>query len=123
MGFVTHHEVKQRLVGDQMRAMVVSEFSMGDVVSPRFRVVPTEDLEVRFDFLVYSFNFSIQLRVVGHGEGEVVFHELSKFASKGRCELGALVGYDFVVEAKAEVDFVEKECSDSFGSNVFLCGT
>ena len=30
MGFVSHHEVKQRLVGDGMGVVVVCEFSMGD---------------------------------------------------------------------------------------------
>ena len=61
--------------------------------------------------------------MVGSGEGEVIFQEFSEFSSEGRCELGASVGYDFVIEAKAEVDFVEKECSNSFGGNVFLHGT
>ena len=37
----------------------MSEFSVGDVVGPRSRVVPTEDLEVRFNFLVYLFSFSV----------------------------------------------------------------
>ena len=100
----------------------MSEFGVGDVIGPRSGVVPTEDPEVHFDFLVYSFSFSIRLGVVGSGEGEVVFQGFSEFSSEGRCELGASVGYDFVIEAKAEVDFVEKECSNSFGGNVFLHG-
>ena len=37
--------------------------------------------------------------------------------------MGASIGDDFVVEAKAEVYFVEKECGDAFRSDVFLCGT
>ena len=37
--------------------------------------------------------------------------------------MGAMVGYDFVIEAKAEVYSVEKECGHSFGSDVFFCGT
>ena len=46
MGFITHHEVKQRSVGDRMRTVIVGKFSMGDVISPRSRIVPTEDPEV-----------------------------------------------------------------------------
>ena len=42
---------------------------------------------------------------------------------EGGCELRALVRYDFVIEAETEVYFVEKECSDPFGSDVFLRGT
>ena len=68
-GFITHHEVKWGLVGDRMRMVIVSEFGMGDVICPRSGIVPTEDLKVRFNFLVYPFSFSVQLRVVGGGEG------------------------------------------------------
>ena len=61
--------------------------------------------------------------MVGGEEGEVILQEFSKFSSEGRSTLGALIRYDFVIEAKAEVYFVEKECSDPFSSDVFLCGT
>ena len=37
--------------------------------------------------------------------------------------MGALVRDDFVVEAEAEVYFVEKECSSTFSSDVLLRGT
>ena len=37
--------------------------------------------------------------------------------------MGASVRDDLVVEAKAKVYFVEKECSNAFGSDVLLCGT
>ena len=57
------------MIGDGMGAVIVSEFSMGDVISPRSRVIPTEDPKVSFDFLVYLFGFSIRLGVVGGGEG------------------------------------------------------
>ena len=43
MGLITHHKVKQELIGDGVRAVIVSEFSMGDIISPRSRVIPTED--------------------------------------------------------------------------------
>ena len=68
-GFVAHHEVKRRLVGDEMRVVIVSEFGVGDVISPGSGVVSAEDSKVCFDFLVYSFGFSVRLGVVGGGEG------------------------------------------------------
>ena len=52
MGFITHHEVKWGLISDGVRVVIVSEFSMGDIVSPR-GVVPTKDLKVGIYFLVY----------------------------------------------------------------------
>ena len=59
MGFISHHEVKQRLVGDGMGAVIMGELGMGNVISPRSGVISTEDPEVRFDFLVYLLSFSI----------------------------------------------------------------
>ena len=69
MGFITHHEVEWRLIGDGMRSVIVSEFSVGDVISPRSGVISTEDPKVHFNFLVYPFGFPIELRVIGDGEG------------------------------------------------------
>ena len=69
MGFIAHHEVKRRLVCDGMRVVIVSEFGVGDVIGPGSRVISTEDSEVRFDFLVYLFGFSIRLGLIGGGEG------------------------------------------------------
>ena len=36
--------------------------------------------------------------------------------------MGASVRDDFVIKAKAKVDFVEKERGNTFSSDVFLCG-
>ena len=121
--FVTHHKVKQRLVGDGVRVVIVSELSMGDIIGPRSGVVPTEDPKVHLNFLIYPFGLPIRLGVVGSGEGEVVFQEFPESSSEGGSELGASVRDDFVVEAKVEVYFVEKECGDAFSSDVFLRGT
>ena len=30
MGFISHHEVKQRLIGDRVGVVIVCEFCMGD---------------------------------------------------------------------------------------------
>ena len=69
MGFVSHHKVKQGLISDRVRVVIMDKFGVGDVVCPRSGVIPTEDPKVRFDFLVYLFSFSIRLGVVGGGEG------------------------------------------------------
>ena len=69
MGFIANHEVKWRLIGDGMRAVIMSEFGVGDVISPGSGVISAEDSKVRFDFLVYPFSFSIRLGVVGSGQG------------------------------------------------------
>ena len=34
MGFISHHEVERRLVGDGMGAMIVGELSVGDRFGP-----------------------------------------------------------------------------------------
>ena len=101
--------------------MIVSELSVGDIISPKSGIVPTEDLKVHLNFLIYPFGFPIRLGVVGSGEGEVIFQEFPEFSSEGGSELGASVRDDFVIEAKAKVYFVEKECGNAFGSDVFLC--
>ena len=67
-GFIAHHEIERGLIGDGMRAVIVGEFGVGDVISPRSGVVPTEDPKVCFYFLVYSFGFSIGLGMVGSRE-------------------------------------------------------
>ena len=69
MGFISHHEVKRGLVGDGVRAVIVGELSVGDVIGPRSGVVSTEDPKVSFDFLVYLFGFSIRLGMVGGRKG------------------------------------------------------
>ena len=123
MGFISHHEIEWGFFGDGVRAVVVGEFSMEDVVGPRSRVLSTEDLKVCFNFLVYPFGFSIQLGMIGCEEGKVVLQEFSKLSGEGGRELGTTVRYDFVVEAEVEVYFVEKEGSYPFSGDVFLCGT
>ena len=56
-------------MGNGVRAVIVGKLSVGDVIGPRSRVIPTENPEVSFDFLVYPFGFAIGLGVVGGGEG------------------------------------------------------
>ena len=61
--------VKRGLIGDRVRAVIVSELGVGDVIGPGSRVISAEDLKVRFDFFVYLFCFSVRLGVVGSGKG------------------------------------------------------
>ena len=68
-GFISHHEVKRRLISDGVGAVIMGKFGMGDVVCPRSGITPTEDPKVHFDFLVYPFGFPIRLGVVGGGKG------------------------------------------------------
>ena len=56
-------------MGNGVRAVIVGKLSVGDVIGPRSRVVSTEDPKVCFDFLVYSFSFSVRLGMVGGRKG------------------------------------------------------
>ena len=60
------------MVGDGMGAVIVSEFCVGDRFRPRCGTIAAEDMKVGLDFLVDSFRFTVGLRVIGGGEGEVV---------------------------------------------------
>ena len=71
--------------------MIVDEFRMGDFISPGTLVGSAADLKVRFNLLVDTFCFTIRLRVVGSGKGEVVIQEFSKFLGEGGGELWTMV--------------------------------
>ena len=71
-GFISHHEIEWRLVGDGMGAVVVGEFCVGDQFGPRCGIIATEDSEIGLDFLVDSFSFAVRLGMIGGGEREVV---------------------------------------------------
>ena len=55
----------------------MSKFGVGDVICPRSGIVPTQDLKVHFDFLVYPFGFSVQLRVIGSGKDRLYFRSFA----------------------------------------------
>ena len=74
-GFISHHEEEWQLVGYGVRAVIMGEFSEGDVLSPRSRVRAAEDPEIGFYFLVDVFSLPISLRVIGGGEGEFISKE------------------------------------------------
>ena len=76
-GFISHHEEEWRLVGYRVRAVIMGEFSEGDVLSPGSRVRATENLKIGFYFLVHMFGLPISLRVVGSGEGKFISEEFA----------------------------------------------
>ena len=69
MGFISHHEIEQRLVGDGMGVVVMSEFCMGDRFGPRCGIIAAENTKIGLDFLIDLFRFSVRLRVIGGGKG------------------------------------------------------
>ena len=76
-GFISHHKEEWRLVGYRVRAVIVGEFSKGDVLSPRSRVRAAEDPKIGCYFLVHMFGLSISWRVVGSGEGKFITEEFA----------------------------------------------
>jgi hypothetical protein len=69
MGFISHHEIEERLAGYGMRAVIVGKFGMREHFRPGCGITSTEYSEVGFNFLIYSLSFSIHLGVVGSGKG------------------------------------------------------
>ena len=67
-GFISHHEIERRLVGDRMGAVVVGEFSVGDRFRPRCGIIAAKDTKVGFNFLVDLFRLSVGLWVIGSGK-------------------------------------------------------
>ena len=120
MGFISHHEIERELVRDRMRAVIMSEFCVGDRFGPRCGVIAAKDTEVGFNFLIDSFRFAIGLWVIGSGKREVVVEEFFKFPGEGRCELGAMIRDDLIKESEAKENFMEKEGGDSLSGDRFL---
>ena len=104
-GFVSHHEEEWRLVGYGVRAVIVGEFSKGNVLSPGSWVRATEDPKISFYFLVYMFGFPISLGVIGSGEGEFISEEFSQFFSESGGELWSSTRDDLIIETKSFADF------------------
>jgi hypothetical protein len=119
-GFETHHEEEGGFSGYRMGAMIVGELRLGDQIGPCGGVVSTKDPEVGLDLLIDTFSFSVCLRVISGGKGEVVSEDLSEFFGKGRGELWTAIGDDLVVESEAFVNFVEEKGGYPFGGDGFL---
>ena len=87
MRFISHHEIEQGLVHDRVRAVIVGEFCVGDLVGSGSWVRSAEDPQVSFNLLIDTFSFTIKLWVVDGGKGEVIVQELAKLFRKGRGKL------------------------------------
>jgi len=70
--------------------------------------------------LVNAFCFSVGLKVVGHGKGEVVVEDPSEFSSECGGELWTTIRDNLVVESIVEENFMEEKGGDSFGGDSFL---
>ena len=76
---------------------VMLKFGGRKEIQPGFRVISTEDMKVRFYFLIGTFSLSVGLRMVGSGESDVILEESSQFLSEGRGELGSSIGYQRIM--------------------------
>ena len=91
MRFISHHEIEWGLIYDGVRVVIVGELNVRDFVSPGTWVGSAEDLKVCFNLLVDTFCFTVRLRMVGGGKGEVIVQEFSKLFGEGRRELWAII--------------------------------
>ena len=88
-------------MGHGVCLLIVAELHEGVQLMPRFGVVRAEDPEVNFEFLIYSFSFSVGLGMVS-GTSECFYSKKSHdFAEYLGGELWASVGEEGVGEAKA----------------------
>ena len=99
----------------------MDEFGHGGLICPIKGVGSTEYSEVGFEFLIYSFSFSVSLRVVCRGWGEFVSEYPTKFFLESGHKLRSSVRDDIVKESKSSVKFSEDDGSNSFSGGGFLC--
>ena len=71
--------------------VVVGELCIGNLVSPGTQVRSIKDPKVHFNLLVDTFCFTIGVRVIGGGEGEVIVEEFSELLDEGGGELWATI--------------------------------
>ena len=121
-GFIAHHEVKRGCVARVVLSVVVNELCHRKVVGPFSGCRAAIDAKIGFKFLVEAFSLSIGLGMIGGGEGYFIVKESAKFFGELRGELGASIRDQFVIEAESHEYFLEKELSNSFGSDGFLAG-
>ena len=89
---------------------------------PFFGFIRSEQPEICFQFLVYPFCFSVSLRVIGCGEGDIILEEVGKFLCEGRGELWSSVGDYFGVETESGKNIGEEKLGHSLRINVFCAG-
>ena len=100
----------------------MSEFCHGKKAGLLFRFIRGEQAEVSFQFLVYSFRFSVSLGVICSGKGDVILEEAGKFSGEGGSKLRPSVGNYLGVEAEPREDIGEEKLGYSFGVDVFSAG-
>src|ERR1700759_38706 len=103
-----------------MRSIVMHEFCHRRISAPFLLFVCAEYSEISYEFLVYSFCFSIGLRVKRGAHAVINFKELTHFLKHFRCELWSSVRDNDVRESKSSPDLINKNlrCSKSID---FLC--
>ena len=105
-----------------MGSGVVHEFCHGEEFRPFRRLVFSKDPKEGFEFLVDSFGFAINLRVVGCGEGNVIFQEVCELSCEGRGKLGSSVRDDSVMKAESRENVFEKDLGNVHGRGHFVAG-
>ena len=86
-GFIAIKQGKWGHLSGAMRGGVVMEFCQGKELYPFSWVVGAKDAEISFKLLIGSFGLSISLRMIGSGEVNIIFEEMSEFLSEGGGEL------------------------------------
>jgi len=119
LGFKAHHERELCLVGDRVGGRVTQELSHQQKVCPFHGLTLAKDPEVGLQFLVDLFGLAIGLRMVGSGEGDIIFKKVSQLLCKGRGKLWTMVRDYFVVETKAGEDMFEKQGNNTGGIDGF----
>ena len=96
-GFIAIKQGEWGCLSGAMRGGVVVEFCRGKELYPFSRVVGAKDAEICFELLIGSLSLTISLRMIGSGEANIIFEEMSEFLGKGRSELRASVGDEGIV--------------------------
>src|ERR1700760_260323 len=98
-----------------MRSIVMREFCHRQINAPFLLFICAEYSEISFEFLVYSFCFSIGLRMKRGAHTVINFKELTHFLKHFRCELWSSIRYNDVQESKSSPNLINKNlcCSKS----------
>ena len=67
------------------------EFHGGKELYPSSQVVGAKYVEIGLKLLIGSLSLTIGLRMVGHGEANIISEEASEFFGKGRGKLWTLI--------------------------------
>jgi hypothetical protein len=121
-GFIAHHEVKRGCIARVVLSVVMNELCHRKVIGPFSGCGAAIDAKIGFKFLIEAFGLSIGLRMIGSRKGYFVIKESSKLFGELRGELWASIRDQLVIKPESQEYFLEKELSNSFGSDGFLAG-